>query len=399
MDSMQLSAQNQEDQFIKHLYSMLRLVNPGIAEMEFLEFGYALEYITPAKGWRSISPPSKSVIEELVNSREFYESIQLRPKCGSKLILDEQVMNLTRELFVGLDQGMYDVDWINRIFYFDLRSFLFYHRTRYLEENIIAHLGGEPYISFEPRQKKFNGSQSVGYKAFKEANSEVDTYFINLINHLVDIKGTPILIAIAGQTAAGKTEIVDRLKDSFIAAKKNVTSIEMDNFFTDRDYREAKGLDSLGKEAFHFNLFKRCLSDICHGKTILTPQYNTVDATSSHDLDGQLKPGRLPLEIKPADIIFMEGNFPFLFQEIAEMIRIKVMYLTDDPIRMQRKWKRDMDYRKKYDLTYFLNRYFREQFLMAESVYRPQLENCDLFVDTTAANIWVKPEIQNMLHG
>jgi uridine kinase len=396
---MQLADQNKENKFTERLYSLMRLVNPGIAEMEYMEFGYALEYITPANGWHSITPPSMSLIEEMVNSREFYESIQLRPKSGSKLILDDKVRGLTLELFAGLVEGMYEVDWINKHFYFDLRSFLFYHRTHYLDEKSIAHLGGEPYISFEPRQKQFLGSQGVGYKAFKEANLEVDTYFIDLINHLVDIMGTPILIAIAGQTAAGKTEIVERLKDSLISSKKNVTSIEMDNFFTDRDYREAKGIDSLGKEAFHFNLFKQCLADICQRKAILVSQYNTVDATSSHDLDGQLKPGRQPLEIQPADIIFMEGNFPFLFPEIAEMIKIKVMYLTDDPVRMQRKWKRDMDYRKKYGLMYFLNRYFREQFLMAESVYRPQLEHCDLFVDTTGATIWVNPVMRRLIHG
>jgi len=65
-------------------------------------------------------------------------------------------------------------------------------------------------------------------------------------------------------------------------------------------------------------------------------------------------------------------------------------------MRLQRKWKRDMDYRKKYDLMYFLNRYFREQFLMAESVYRPQMTMCDVMVDTSAAAVWLTPEFRQL---
>jgi len=93
----------------------------------------------------------------------------------------------------------------------------------------------------------------------------------------------------------------------------------------------------------------------------------------------------------------MEGNFPFLLPEIAYLIDIKVVYLTDDDIRLKRKWKRDMDYRKKYDLMYFLNRYFREQFIMAEEIYRPQMMLCDMVVDTTNAAIWLTPEILQVL--
>ena len=59
----------------------------------------------------------------------------------------------------------------------------------------------------------------------------------------------------------------------------------------------------------------------------------------------------------------MEGNFPFHIDEIARLIGIKIVYLTDDPIRLKRKWKRDIDYRKKYDPAYFRNRFFRTQFL------------------------------------
>jgi uridine kinase len=110
-----------------------------------------------------------------------------------------------------------------------------------------------------------------------------------------------------------------------------------------------------------------------------------------------LKPGGVPVEIEPADIIFMEGNFPFLLEEIAHLINIKVVYLTDDPVRMKRKWKRDIDYRKKYEPTYFRNRFFKEQFIMAQIAFIPQLETCDILVDTTGASLWTTPGIKAFL--
>ncbi len=64
-----------------------------------------------------------------------------------------------------------------------------------------------------------------------------------------------------------------------------------------------------------------------------------------------------------------------------------MVYLTDDPIKLKRKWKRDIDDRKKYEATFFRNRYFRNRFLMARECYRPRMEVADLVVDTTGAAI------------
>jgi uridine kinase len=153
----------------------------------------------------------------------------------------------------------------------------------------------------------------------------------------------------------------------------------------------------MGKESTHFGLFMRSLEMILQGRKITIPRYDFVQATSSHDLDGNLKTGCIPLEIEPADIIFMEGNFPFHMEELSGLIGIKAVYLTDDPNRLKRKWKRDIDYRKKYDPAYLSNRFFRTQFLRAEECYRPLMKVCDIVVDTTGAALWASPEIVEIL--
>lgn len=384
--------------FSKVLYEKMQRINVGIEELELYEFRYALSHWYPESGgWASVPLDEPEAVAARINSDGFYSGIQVKPRIGERIVLDDAIVRLTTMLFVGLVTGTYAEEWVRARFYFDIRGFYFLHRTVYFTDDVLAHFGGRPFRSFAQEQKRFERYQALGYKEFKEANAEVDRFFIESVDKLVTAKGTPVVLAVAGPTAAGKTEIVGRLCHSFEQAGRQVTSIEMDNFLTDRDQREERGIYTLGKEAIHFELFKQGLEALCRGHKITIPRYDFVYATSSHDLDGTLKPGGVPIEIDPADIIFVEGNFPFLLEEVAHLIGIKVVYLTDDAIRLKRKWKRDIDYRKKYEPTYFRNRYFRNQFLMAQKCYRPQMQVCDLVVDTTGAAIWATPEIAEIL--
>ena len=389
----------QKTQFSAALFEKMKLVNPGISDLELYEFRYGLDNLEPDGGnWLGIPLEGLAVIEQRLNDINFYRNINIKPTDGNRIILDPAIIRLTNMLFVGLVTGDYPVEWVKQNFYFDIRGFYFLHRTLYLNEKIIAHLGGRPYARFEPKQKAFDLKQDVGYKDFKEVNAEIDHAFIDTVKNVIAARGTPLVLAIAGPTAAGKTEIVERLRAAFTDDGQQTTSIELDNFLTDREYREAKGIHTQGKEALHFELLLHSLEQICQGEQITTPRYDFVYATSSHDLDGKLKPDGVPVIVEPADIIFIEGNFPFLLKEVTPYIGIKVVYLTDDPIRMKRKWKRDIDYRKKYEPTYFRNRYFKDQFIMAQIAYIPQMEVCDILVDTTGAALWVTSEIAETIN-
>lgn len=381
------------DVFSAILYEKIQALAPGVDELEPYEFRYCLENLAPGDGWECVQLEPVETLEKRVNDRAFYDSIQIKPRLADRIVLDEKIITLARMLMVGLVTGCYTEEWIRTHFYFDLRGFYFLHRTQYFTAEVLAHFGGKPYRQFEQKQKNFERFQGIGYKDFKAANAEVDGLFIASVKKLIAACGRPALLAVAGPTAAGKTEIVVRLQEALRQAGKSVTSIELDNFLTDRDERERRGIFTQGKEALHFKLFIQGLEDLCAGRQISIPRYDFVYATSSHNLDGTLKPGAQPVEIEPADIIFIEGNFPFLIQEVVPLIAIKVVYLTDDPVRLKRKWKRDIDYRKKYEPTYFRNRYFKDQYIMAEIAYRPQLEVCDLCVDTTGAALWTTPEI------
>jgi uridine kinase len=376
------------------LYDVMKRINAGIKDLELFEFRYALENIYPEDGWESVKLEKPVEIERLIGDRDFYANIQLKPKAGDRIVLDEDILRLTRMLFAGLVSKGYTEEWVMTHFYFDIRGFYFLPRTVYYTEDALAHFGGKPYKCFEQKQKRFERFQDIGYKDFRKANSEIDQAFIESLQTLIKVRSLPLVITLAGPSAAGKTEITNRLLNVFEKAGRKSTTIEVDNFLLDMEYRDKK---KTGKESTHFDLFLHSLEMILQGNKITIPRYDFIYATSSHDLNGNLKPGCSPIEIEPADIIFMEGNFPFHMAELFGLIGIKAVYLTDDPIRLKRKWKRDIDYRKKYDPAYFRNRFFRTQFLRAEECYRPLMKVCDIVADTTGAAIWATPEIVEIL--
>ena len=291
--------------FSETLFEKMKHISPALMDLELYEFRYALKNVTPEAGWASVPLDPKEAIESRVNQRAFYDSVQIKHRREGQIVLDEKIVSLTNMLFAGLVTDVYKPAWVQTHFYFDVRGFFFLHRTAYFTEEVLAYLGGKPFRQFEPKQKAFECVQDVGYKAFREANAEVDELFIRSVHTLIESRCTPILLAIAGPTAAGKTEIVERLRADFERAGKKTTSIELDNFLTDRDYREEKGIFTQGKEALHFALFQQALKDIAEGKRISIPRYDFVYATSSHDLEGNLKPGGAPIEIEPADIVFI----------------------------------------------------------------------------------------------
>ena len=383
------------DVFSARLYEKMKQINPGLADFYLYEFRYALANLTPKNGWESVTLDTQTDIEQRISTRDFYIGIQLKPRVDNRIVLDARIARLTNMLLVGLVTGEYSEEWVRAHFYFDVRGFYFLTRTVYFTDAVLAHFGGKPWKSWEQKQKRFECFQGIGYKDFQEANAEVDRSFIESVHKLIAIKGTPILITLAGPTAAGKTEIVERLRRSFEPSGRQVTSIEMDNFLLDNDYRDEQGIHSLGKEAYHFEIFQQGLATLLQGKPVTIPRYDS--SISSHAVDGHLKPGYTPIEVEPADIIFLEGNFPFQIKDVNDLIGIKIVYLTDDPIRLKRKWKRDIDYRKKYDLNYFRNRFFRTQFLRAQDCYQAQMQVCDMVVDTTGAAIWATPDIAKLL--
>ncbi len=386
-----LSLLSDTERFSSVLYKKMADLSAGVTQFELYEFHYCLDNLTPATGWDSLDIPGCGEIEALIRRKEFYLGIRHRPQHDGQLVLDEQIAWLTRALFAGLAVGIYSPEWIQSLFYFDPRGFIFLPRTEYFPPAVREHLGGQPAFQLEPTQPRFETAFEIGYREFKEANLAIDRLFLDVIQALIASRGTPLLLTLLGPSAAGKTEITGRMRAALISSGMRVAAIEMDNFFKDREFRESRPVD---KEVIHFELFRKCMTDLLAGKPVSAPRYDSVRAISSHDLQSRLRPGEYAIEIEPADVLLLEGNFPFQIPEIAPLIGLKIVYLTDDPIRLKRKWKRDVDFRRKYEPLYLCNRFFRTQFLRQQEVYLPMMTICDMVVDTTGAALWLTPEIR-----
>jgi len=370
-------------------------INPGISELEFYEFQYALKNLQPVEGWEKILPEPMETLLEKIARPEFFANIQLKPRNGDQVVLDETITALTRQLFVGLVEELYPADWVNQHFYFDVRSFVFLVRTVYLTAPILQRFGGLPYRNFEAKQALLDKEFEIGYKEFAQANQEIDPAFIEVVRSWISARDTPLLLTIVGPTASGKSEITMRLLDSLRLAGFSCGAVEMDNFYKDRVYRDGRPMTS---EVIHYPLFIESINALLQGEAADIPCYDFIQATSSHDLDGNLRPGQSTQTIQPADIIILEGNFPFHIPEIARLIDLKIVYFAEDPIRLKRKWKRDVDFRKKYDPNYLVNRYFRTQSQRNQEIYQPMMQCCDIIVDTTNAQLWLHPNLQSQLH-
>lgn len=373
----------------------MKKIFPGIEDLEWYEFDYALSFLKPVSGWKNVSLPDIQEIETQIEQRTFFSNVSLKPSRDGRIVLDESIAHLSQILCRGLVDDACQPDWVSAHFYFDLRGFLFFPRTKYFSSQIIRHFGGKPCYHFEPRQKELARYPDIGLREFNQSNVEINEAFVNIVKKIIAESKTPFLLTIAGPSGSGKTEIVERLEKSLRESGKSVASIEMDNFFKDGDFRDGKVLD---QNVIFFDLFKESLQKLLQGETVSIPRYNFITTRSSHDINGVLRVGESPLQVEPADIIFLEGNFPFHLPEIARWIGLRIVYLTDDPIRLKRKWRRDIDYRKKYDQVYFINRYFRTQFLRAQEVYLPLMEISDMVVDTTAAALWLTPELKEKIH-
>ena len=158
------------EEFTAALFKELRMIQPGVDDLAFYEFRYALENYFPEKGWESIDLIPTDEIERMVEDRGFYESIEHKPKIGDRIVLDRQIFHLNQVLFAGLVSSEYSVEWVKNHFYFDVRGFFFVPRNTYFTEDVLTHLGGKPYQSFEPKQKQLDqlpGGWIPGFHAGK----------------------------------------------------------------------------------------------------------------------------------------------------------------------------------------------------------------------------------------
>lgn len=146
----------------------------------------------------------------------------------------------------------------------------------------------------------------------------------------------PVIIAVAGGSASGKTTVVDKIVASF--DKHNVTVIKHDDYYKDQsDMTMEERVKANYDHPFSLDndlMFKQILQ-LVKGKTITKPTYDFENHTRSDKV----------VEVSPTEILFLEGILILEDDRIRDLCDIKLFVEADDDLRFIRRLCRDMESR------------------------------------------------------
>lgn len=149
----------------------------------------------------------------------------------------------------------------------------------------------------------------------------------------VDTMNTPVIIAVAGGSASGKTTVVDKIIAGF--DKKRVIVIKHDDYYKDQtnlsmeerikvNYDHPLSLDN-------DLMFKQILK-LIKGETIIKPTYDFENHNRSQETE----------TISPTDIVILEGILIMEDERIRDLCDIKLFVEADDDLRFIRRLSRDI---------------------------------------------------------
>ncbi len=176
----------------------------------------------------------------------------------------------------------------------------------------------------------------------------------------------PILLGIAGDSAAGKTTLTRGLVR--ILGESQVTHVCADHYHRyDRRQRAQRRLTPLHPDCNYLDVLEQDLEHLQTGAPILKPVYRHQDGTFG------------PAEyVSPATFAIVEGLLAFHTPAMRDMYDVRV-YL-DPPEDLRRKWKvlRDCS-RRGYTTDQVLEELDRRE-ADAEAYIRPQQRHADLVI-------------------
>ena len=142
-----------------------------------------------------------------------------------------------------------------------------------------------------------------------------------------------ILIGIAGGSGSGKTTLTSELLNEY--GKDKIAVIEQDSYYKDLSHlslEERRTYNYDHPKAIDIALFQFQLSTLLKGKNINIPIYDF----SNHV---RLKNTKM---IVPLPVIIVEGILVLYFQELRQLMVIKIYIDTPEDIRFKRRFDRDI---------------------------------------------------------
>lgn len=143
----------------------------------------------------------------------------------------------------------------------------------------------------------------------------------------------PIVIAVAGGSASGKTTVVKEIYDALEG--KDIVVIKHDDYYKDQSHltpAERKLTNYDHPSSLENDLLISQLKDLISGKSIKKPIYDFVIQSRSDKYE----------IIEPKKVIILDGILILEDERIRELADIKVFVECDEDLRLIRRIKRDM---------------------------------------------------------
>ena len=143
----------------------------------------------------------------------------------------------------------------------------------------------------------------------------------------------PIIIAIAGGSASGKTTVVSEIKEAL--GEKELVVIKHDDYYKDQSHltlEERKLTNYDHPSSLENDLLISQLRDLINGKSINKPIYDFVVQTRSKEYE----------VVDPKKVIILDGILVLEDERIRELADIKIFVECDEDLRLIRRIKRDM---------------------------------------------------------
>jgi len=144
-----------------------------------------------------------------------------------------------------------------------------------------------------------------------------------------------LICGIAGGANAGKTTIVNALKESFKAEEKSLAILPLDSY--NRDHSDLS-LEDRAKinfdhpDAFEHDLYLKHLSLLKQGEPVDIPVYDFATHSRTTEVE----------RIEPAELIIGEGHLLFVIPEVVREFDIKLFISAPEELRLKRRLERDV---------------------------------------------------------
>ena len=194
-------------------------------------------------------------------------------------------------------------------------------------------------------------------------------YLIELIkeNRYFKIKSSPVIIAISGDSAVGKSTLTESLKQYL--GIKFVNSIELDSFHKyERDNPLWKKKTHLNPDMNNLIEFKNIILNLINGKTEIVRNYNHLTGKFDSEQKQSIK-----------NYLILEGLHSLYFQDLNKKYNLNIFLDLDKELKAKTKINRDKDRGKTKELVLEEISKRRQDFM---KYILPQKNYADVYIKT-----------------